>query len=171
MSYIRRQSPMWRDLPLCRGLASWSDFVSGGTESSRTRWWREMDSNPRSLSRGSRFILRKVNCAGIDGRPKKIWRGTDGSNPSPSSGESRANLTSSAQILEKARSQWRAWSRVPVPERAVGPLDLIYVPGFVSNVELAWEWPCAPAGRRPSTGLAQRHKSASDPDREGLETG
>src|ERR1700719_1178711 len=33
---------------LCRGLASWSDFVSGGTESSRTRRWREMDSNPRS---------------------------------------------------------------------------------------------------------------------------
>src|ERR1700736_3424393 len=50
---------------------------------------------------------------------KKIWRGTDGSNPSPSSGESRANLTSSAQILEKARAQWRAWSRGPVPERAV----------------------------------------------------
>jgi len=24
-----------------------------------------------------------------------------------------------SQILEKARSQWRAWSRVPVPERAV----------------------------------------------------
>ena len=50
---------------------------------------------------------------------KSFWRGTEGSNPSPSSGESRANLTSSAQILEKARSQWRAWSRVPVPERAV----------------------------------------------------
>src|SRR3984957_2480774 len=31
-----------------------------------------MDSNHRSLSRGSRFILRKVNCAGIDGRPKKF---------------------------------------------------------------------------------------------------
>ena len=45
--------------------------------------------------------------------------GTDGSNSSPCSDESRANLTSSAQILEKARSQWRAWSRVPVPERAV----------------------------------------------------
>jgi hypothetical protein len=28
--------------------------------------WREMDSNHRSLSRGSRFILRKVNCAGIE---------------------------------------------------------------------------------------------------------
>ena len=37
----------------------------------QTLRWREMDSNPRSLSRGSRFILRKVNC-GIDGRPKKF---------------------------------------------------------------------------------------------------
>ena len=37
-----------------------------------TRHWREMDLNHRSLSRGSRFILRKVNCAGIDGRPKKF---------------------------------------------------------------------------------------------------
>jgi hypothetical protein len=33
---------------LCRGLASWSDFVSGGTESSRTRRWRKADSNSRS---------------------------------------------------------------------------------------------------------------------------
>src|SRR6202040_3053122 len=33
---------------LWRGLASWSDFVSGGTESSRTRRWRKPDSNPRS---------------------------------------------------------------------------------------------------------------------------
>ena len=47
-----------------------------------------MDSNHRSLSRASRFILRKVNCAGIDGAAQKTWRGTDGSNPSPSSGES-----------------------------------------------------------------------------------
>src|SRR6202163_649032 len=53
--------------------------------------WREMDSTQRSLSRASRFILRKVNCAGIDGAAKKTWRGTDGSNPSPSSGESGAN--------------------------------------------------------------------------------
>src|ERR1700720_3108127 len=40
--------------------------------SQRTLRWREMDSNHRSLSRPSRFILRKVNCAGIDGRPKKF---------------------------------------------------------------------------------------------------
>src|SRR6516165_3835318 len=32
----------------------------------------EMDSNHRSLSRGSRFILRKVNCGGIDGAAKKF---------------------------------------------------------------------------------------------------
>src|SRR6202040_1785652 len=32
----------------------------------------EMDSNHRSLSRASRFILRKVNCAGIDGAAKKL---------------------------------------------------------------------------------------------------
>jgi len=52
-----------------------------------------MDSNHRSLSRASRFILREVNCAGIDGAAKKTWRGTDGSNPCPSSGESPANLS------------------------------------------------------------------------------
>jgi hypothetical protein len=40
----------------------------------RTVCWREMDSNHRSLSRGSRFILRKVNWA-IDGAAKKFWRG------------------------------------------------------------------------------------------------
>jgi hypothetical protein len=36
---------------LWRGLASWSDFVSGGTESSRTRRWRKPDSNLRSRVR------------------------------------------------------------------------------------------------------------------------
>jgi hypothetical protein len=45
--------------------------------------WREMDSNHRSMSRASRFILREVNCAGIDGAAEKTWRGTDGSNPIP----------------------------------------------------------------------------------------
>ena len=66
---------------------------AGGCKSGsqETRRWREMDSNHRSLSRASRFILPKVNCAGIDGAAKKTWRGTDGSNPSPSSGESGAN--------------------------------------------------------------------------------
>ena len=42
------------------------------SSSQPTHPWREMTSNHRSLSRGSRFILRKVNCAGIDGRPKKF---------------------------------------------------------------------------------------------------
>jgi hypothetical protein len=68
---------------------------AGGCKSGsqETRRWREMDSNHRSLSRASRFILPKVNCAGIDGAAKKTGGGTDGSNPSPSSGESSANLT------------------------------------------------------------------------------
>jgi hypothetical protein len=42
------------------------------SSSQPTRCCRDVDSNHRSLSRGSRFILRKVNCAGIDGRPKKF---------------------------------------------------------------------------------------------------
>ena len=62
-----------------------------GSSSHLTPRWREMDSNHRSLSRASQFILREVNCAGIDGAAKKTWRGTDGSNPSPSSGESGTN--------------------------------------------------------------------------------
>ncbi len=44
-------------------------------------------------ARGSRFILRKVNLRGDRRAAEKIWRGTDGSYPSPSSGESDANLT------------------------------------------------------------------------------
>jgi hypothetical protein len=43
-----------------------------GTESLLTLRWSEMDSNHRSLLRASRFILRKVNCAGIDGAAKKL---------------------------------------------------------------------------------------------------
>ena len=65
----------------------------GANGSLLTRRWREMDSNHRSLSQGSQFTLRKVNCARIDGRPKKNLAGTDGSNPSPSSDESIANPT------------------------------------------------------------------------------
>jgi len=60
------------------------------SSSQPTRCWRDMDSNHRSLSRGSRFILRKVNW-GIDGAAKKFCGGTDGSTPSPSSSESAAN--------------------------------------------------------------------------------
>ena len=44
------------------------------SSSQPTRCWRDMDPNHRSLSRGSRFILRKVNW-GIDGAAKKILRG------------------------------------------------------------------------------------------------
>ena len=57
-----------------------------------TRRWREMDSNHRSLARKSRFLLRK-RITGTNGAAKKgcFLRGTDGSNPSPSSGESAAN--------------------------------------------------------------------------------
>ena len=49
---------------LCRGLASWSDFVSGGTESSRTRRWKEVDSNSRSrIKRSPLQALRHAGCA------------------------------------------------------------------------------------------------------------
>src|SRR6516165_9802218 len=62
----------------------------------RTLRWREMDSNHRFLARKSRFLLWKANCGDRTGVAKKgcFLCGTDGSNPSPSSGESRANLTS-----------------------------------------------------------------------------
>ena len=59
-------------------MSCWSSAAPGcfpspnGSTSSMTRRWREQDSNHRSLSRGSRFILRKLNCAEIDGRPKKF---------------------------------------------------------------------------------------------------
>jgi hypothetical protein len=54
-------------VPLRSSPHSWST-------SCRTHRWRETDSNHRSLSRESRFILRKVNW-GIDGAAKKILRG------------------------------------------------------------------------------------------------
>jgi hypothetical protein len=54
-----------------------------------------MDSNHRSPARKSRFLLRKANCGTERGQPKRVVScGTDGSNPSPSSRESAANLTS-----------------------------------------------------------------------------
>src|SRR5690348_17305590 len=49
-----------------------------------------MDSNHRPLSRGSVFIA-EGELLGDRTARQKIWRGTDGSNPSPSSGESRTN--------------------------------------------------------------------------------
>src|SRR6267143_984786 len=60
------------------------------------RWWRKEDSNPRSLSREIRLSgAREVPGAVKTGKPRKasfVLRGTKGSNPSPSSGESIANL-------------------------------------------------------------------------------
>jgi hypothetical protein len=54
--------------------------------------WREMASNHRSLARKSRFLSRKANCGTERGSQKGCFVcGTDGSNPSPSSGESSAN--------------------------------------------------------------------------------
>jgi hypothetical protein len=68
--------------------------------------------------------------------------GTDSSNLRSSSGESRANLTSSAQILEKARSQWRASShgRHQHPDR--GSLGPCLEPAFATP-------PRPPAGSIP----------------------
>src|SRR6516165_4575581 len=58
-----------------------------------TLCWREMDSNHRFLARKSRFLLWKANCGDRTGVAKKgcFLCGTDGSNPSPSRGESSAN--------------------------------------------------------------------------------
>src|SRR5580704_7110588 len=66
-----------------------------------------MDSNHRSLARNSRFLLRKANCGDRTGAAKKgcFSCGTDGSNPSPSSGESGANRTSSSPI-SAVRPPW-----------------------------------------------------------------
>ena len=53
--------------------------------------WREVDSNHQFLVRRSRFLLRKANCGGSNGGGLLklfLLRGTDGSNPSPSSSES-----------------------------------------------------------------------------------
>ena len=74
--------------------------------------------NHRSLSRASRFILREVNCAGIDGVAKKTWQGTDGSNPSPSSGESSANRTSSNIAAQERQGRLRVPG--PRPTRVRG---------------------------------------------------
>ena len=60
----------------------------------QTLCWREMDSNHRSLSRRNWFVLRNSNWGDRNGgSPQRVvpLRGTDGSNPSPSSGESATN--------------------------------------------------------------------------------
>ena len=70
-----------------------------------TRWWRVMDSNHRFLARKSRFLLPKANCGDRTGAAKKgcFSCGTDGSNPSPSSSESRANLISTVGVVGSKR--------------------------------------------------------------------
>ena len=59
-----------------------------------THWWREQDSNPRSPVRETTLTrLPRLTATtfpfGAKGDP--FARGTDGSNPAPSSGESPAN--------------------------------------------------------------------------------
>ena len=70
----------------------------------RTRRWREMDSNHRSPARKSRFSLRKANCGTEGGQPKRVvsYAVPMVSNPSPSSGESLANLTFGAASHRRA---------------------------------------------------------------------
>jgi hypothetical protein len=62
------------------------------------RWIRTIG----SWCEGAGFFMRKANCGGSNGGGLLklfLLRGTDGSNPSPSSGESDANLTSSIARL------------------------------------------------------------------------
>jgi hypothetical protein len=61
------------------------------SSSHHTHCWREQDSNHRFLSRRTPVLLRKANCGGSNGGGLLklfLLRGTDGSNPSPSSRES-----------------------------------------------------------------------------------
>ena len=55
-----------------------------------------MNSNHRSLARKEPVSVGKANCGFETGFQS---RGTDGSNPSPSSGESDANLTSDVRRM------------------------------------------------------------------------
>src|ERR1700732_5203561 len=59
---------------------------------------------PSVPARKSRFFLRKANCGTERGQPKKVvfLCGTDGSNPSPSSGESAAESVPTATITSCA---------------------------------------------------------------------
>jgi hypothetical protein len=56
---------------------------------------------------------RNITGAAGTGQPKKNWRGTDGSNPSPCSGESDANLTSSSAIDGMADCAGASYSAIP----------------------------------------------------------
>ena len=67
---------------LCRGLASWSDFVSGGTESSRERGQSEVQvyrfPNAMCSDRGRRINNSEPDWeTTLEGRPKfayEFWR-------------------------------------------------------------------------------------------------
>jgi hypothetical protein len=99
-----RQQPVIRSAEVARVEApSRNEGRSGLTfarkrSSQRTQRWREMDSNRRSLSRMSRLCCgRGIAGMVVRGQSRKalsLLRGTEGSNPSPSSGESAANLKS-----------------------------------------------------------------------------
>jgi hypothetical protein len=60
-----------RPRPFC-AVRSTLHFARPWLEVRSTLRWREVDSNPRSLSRASRFILRKVNWGGSTGQPKNF---------------------------------------------------------------------------------------------------
>jgi plastocyanin len=79
-----------RDVDQQRAVASCTGADSG---SLMTRRWREMDSNHRSPARKSRFFVAEGELRDRTGAAKNgcFLCGTDGSNPSPSSGESGAN--------------------------------------------------------------------------------
>jgi hypothetical protein len=52
-----------------------------------------------------------------------------------------------------------------------GPFDLVYVPGWVSNVELLWEKPKTSSGTRPAFGEARARARRPIQIRAGLHTG
>ena len=70
------------------GLGKPSVLTEIKSGSQPTHRWREMDSNPRSPVRGTTFF----EPAPFD-FAFRCRKGTEGSNPSPSTGESVANLT------------------------------------------------------------------------------
>jgi hypothetical protein len=85
-----------------------------------TRRWREPVSNPRSLSS---IVVDPRRWRGNRGRPCErpfLHGGTDGSNPAPSSGESRANLTWTAHSRSapsaSIQGPWGAPPSLTLPE-------------------------------------------------------
>ena len=88
-----------------------------------------MDSNHRSLSRGSRFNIAESELWGDRRGQPKILRGTDGSNPSPSSGESHTNLKTTSIFQYRGPNSADSAATVfsPLPgrrlERTITPSD------------------------------------------------